>query len=152
MTRRIADLLLAEYLEPSPDVSGEVALSEQPTAALQDADLRDKVGAYRIQSTGQIWRITRKDGTLYVTDHRLKTHALRSLSATRFDPQGPFYSSTQFVFSQQPGDKRPSHISLWMCVCRGRAEFSVFSENDQGDVVALSADYFRVSGVQFEMR
>jgi hypothetical protein len=105
--------VLAEHLKAEPMGAQGVPVNEQPTVALKEADLRDKVGAFRIKKTGQIWQITLKDGTLRLTDHLLATYPLRPLSATRFDPEGPFYASTQFVFSQKVADKRPSLVSQW---------------------------------------
>ncbi len=111
MTQRIADLLLAGSLKPqAPNAQGA---PDEPAAAVKEADLRDKVGAYRIKSTGQIWRITFQDGTLTLTDHLLKSYPLRALSATRFDPEGPFYASTRLVFSRNSTDKHPSLVSQW---------------------------------------
>ena len=124
MTRRIADLLLADHLKPLPRSEKVVPLKDQPTADVKEADLRDKVGAYRLLKTGQIWQIKLENGKLKLTDHLLATHNLRPLSATRFDPDGPFYASTQFVFSQKPGEKRPSFVSEWdEPGNRGRLEF-----------------------------
>jgi hypothetical protein len=75
---------------------------------LKEADLRDKIGAYRMQGTGFIWRITLQDGTLRLTDQFHATSALRPLSATRFDPEGPgFPASAQLIFS------RPAAGSPW---------------------------------------
>lgn len=113
INRKIADLLLADQLQPKPSRPASPPLSEQPTATVDETHLRDKVGAYRMQRSGQIWRISLQEGGLQLTDHLLKTHRLRPLSATRFDPEGPFYASTQFVFSR-PSDAAPwSVTSQW---------------------------------------
>jgi CubicO group peptidase (beta-lactamase class C family) len=101
MNARMADLLLASRLAPLSVKPSERSTSDQPAVQLSEADLREKVGTYRVRSTGHIWRIAIKDGSLHVTDHLLKTHWLRPLGAMRFDPEGPFfYESTQFVFSR----------------------------------------------------
>src|SRR5262249_39684201 len=52
-------------------------------------------------------------GALQVTDHLLAKHRLRALSATRFAPEGPFYASTQFIFSRKAADVPFSFVSQW---------------------------------------
>jgi len=114
MNARMADLLLGSRLAPLPNKPSKLSISDQPTVQLSAADLREKVGAYRVKSTGQIWMIAMKDGSLHVTDHILKTHWLRPLSAMRFDPEGPlFYQSTQFVFTRTGPDSPIRLVSQW---------------------------------------
>ena len=101
MTQRIADLALGDRLAPQASRTPALAASELPTVALKEAELRDKVGAYRTKSSGFIWRITLRDGTLRLTDQFHATCPLRPLSATAFDPEGPgFPATTQLVFSR----------------------------------------------------
>src|SRR5262249_2669129 len=98
MNQRIVDLALGDRLVPQAPRTPARAASELPTVELKEADLRDKVGAYRMKGTGFIWRITLQDGTLRLTDHLQATCRLRPLSATHFDPEGPGFSgSTQLV-------------------------------------------------------
>ncbi len=108
MTQLITDLALADRLAPQAPRTPAPATSGLPAVKVDEAELRDKVGAYRTKYNGTIWRITFQDGTLRLTDAFHATHPLRPLSATRFDPQGPdFPPTTQFVFS------RPAAGSPW---------------------------------------
>jgi CubicO group peptidase (beta-lactamase class C family) len=108
MTHLIADLALGDRLSPQASRTPAPAASELPTVALKEAELRDKVGAYRTKDSGSIRRITLRDGTLRLTDPFHATCSLRPLSPTRFDPEGPGFSPTaQFVFS------RPAAGSPW---------------------------------------
>jgi len=114
MNQRIADLALGDRLRPQSHRTPRRAASELPTVELKEADLRDKIGAYRMKSTGFIWRITLENGTLQLTDHLLATCPLRPLSATRFDPEGPrFFPTTQFVFSRAAADSPRCLTSQW---------------------------------------
>ena len=108
MTQLIADLALGDRLAPQASRTPAPAASELPTVELKEAELRDKVGAYRTKYNGVIWRITLRDGTLRLTDQFHATCSLRPLSATRFDPEGPGFPPTaQLVFS------RPAAGSPW---------------------------------------
>jgi hypothetical protein len=108
MTQLIADLALSDRLAPQASRTPARPASELPTVELKEAELRDKVGAYRTKYNGVIWRITLRDGTLRLTDPFHGTCALRPLSATRFDPAGAGFSpTTQLVFS------RPEAGSPW---------------------------------------
>ena len=64
----IADLALGDRLAPQASRTPAPAASELPTVELKEAELRDKVGAYRMKYNGVIWRITLQDGTLRLTD------------------------------------------------------------------------------------
>jgi CubicO group peptidase (beta-lactamase class C family) len=114
MNQRIADLALGDHLGPRATRTSAGAASELPSVALKEADLRDKVGAYRMKGTGFIWRITLQDGTLRLTDHFQATCPLRPLSATHFDPEGPgFSASTQLVFSGAVAGSPRTLMSRW---------------------------------------
>ncbi len=114
MNARMADLLLASRLVPLPDKPSELSTSDPPTVQLSEAELREKVGTYRVKSTGQIWRIVIRDGALHVIDHLLDAYRLRPLSAMRFDPEGPFfYESTRFVFSRTAVNAAIRLVSQW---------------------------------------
>jgi len=114
MNQRIADLALCDRLRPQASRTPARAASELPTVELKEADLRDKIGAYRMKSTRFIWRIRLQDGTLQLTDHFQATCPLRPLSATRFDPEGPgFSASTQLVFSRAAAGSPRSFTSQW---------------------------------------
>jgi CubicO group peptidase (beta-lactamase class C family) len=114
MNQRIADLALGDRLGPRAARPPARAASELPTVALEEADLRDKVGAYRMKGTGFIWRVSLRDGTLQLTDHFQATCPLRPLGANRFDPEGPgFSASTQLVFSPAVAGSPSSLTSQW---------------------------------------
>jgi CubicO group peptidase (beta-lactamase class C family) len=108
MTQLITDLALGDRLAPETSRTPAPATSGLPTVKLDEAELRDKFGAYRTKYNGTIWRITFHDGTLRLTDAFHATYPLRPLSATRFDPQGPGFPPTaQLIFS------RPAAGSPW---------------------------------------
>ena len=95
INRRIADIALGDRLEPLPSRTTSRPASELPTVELQEADLRDKTGAYRMKKTGFIWRITLQDGDAPVdgpphgdlSSPALERHAFRSReSAGSFPP------------------------------------------------------------------
>lgn len=132
MNQRIADLALGDRLGPQASRTPARAASELPTVELKEADLRDKVGAYRMKSNGFIWRIRLQDGTLQLTDHFQATCRLRPLSATRFDPEGPgFSASTQLVFSRAVAGSPWSLTSQWdEPDHRGRLDFEAVEPVD----------------------
>ena len=108
MTHRVADLALGDRLAPRESRPPSRPTSELPTVELAEAELRDKVGAYRTDYNGMIWRITLRDGTLQLTDQYNATGSLRPLGAARFDPEGPrFFPTAQLIFS------RPTAASPW---------------------------------------
>jgi CubicO group peptidase (beta-lactamase class C family) len=125
MNRHIADLILRDQLLPQPPKNPSADASTLPEVKLADADLLDKVGHYRMKNTRMIWEISLHDGSLQLTDHLLKSHPLRSLSATRFDPAGDFYPTTQFVFARPTSDSPMSFTSEWdEPYNRGKLEFT----------------------------
>jgi CubicO group peptidase (beta-lactamase class C family) len=113
ITRRIADLYLADHLKPEPPGAEGRKTKDEPIIDLPAADLRDKVGAYRMKGAGVFWQISLREGALQLTDHLQGTFPLRPLSASRFRPVGPsrFYTSTVFVFSRPTVDP-PSLLTL----------------------------------------
>jgi CubicO group peptidase (beta-lactamase class C family) len=132
MNQRIADLALGDRLAPQAPRTPARAASELPTVELKEADLRDKIGAYRMKSTGSVWRITLQDGTLQLTDHWKATCPLRPLSAPSFDPEGPgFSASTQLVFSRPVAGSPWSLTSEWdEPDNKGRLEFQAVEPVD----------------------
>jgi CubicO group peptidase (beta-lactamase class C family) len=114
MTQRIADIALGDRLRPQASRTPARAASELPAVELKEAELRDKVGAYRMKGAGFIWRITLQDGTLQLTDQFHATCPLRPLSATSFDPEGPGFSpTTKLVFSRVRSGSPWSLTSRW---------------------------------------
>jgi hypothetical protein len=99
--RQIADLLLADRLQPQPSRPGQQPASDVPEVALSEAQLSRLVGNYRPKGAGgAAWTIGKGSRGLALTDHLRQTIPLRSLSATTLDPDGPqFYATTRFVFS-----------------------------------------------------
>lgn len=97
-TREIADLFLADVLQPLPAAATEAsAFVELPAD-----ELNNKVGAYRLLSEGRIWKLEVKDGDLHVIDPVKKVWRLKPESAVRFRPVGdtPFYQSARFLFQR----------------------------------------------------
>jgi CubicO group peptidase (beta-lactamase class C family) len=124
INRRIADIFLADRLQPKPPGAASKSASDLATVELTDVQLRDAVGAYRLLSMGFIWRIALEDGGLKLIDHLGASHRLRPVGAGRFDPEGPFYASTQFVFSPPAADRPASFVSEWdEPENRGRLDF-----------------------------
>jgi hypothetical protein len=66
-----------------------------------------------MQRTGQIWQIQWNGKSLDMIDHLLGRYPLRPLSALRFDPLGPSYPTTQFVFSRKGEHGEWSFVSRW---------------------------------------
>jgi hypothetical protein len=132
MNQRITDLALGDRLAPQAPRTPARAASELPTVELKEADLRDKIGAYRMKSTGFVWRITLQDGTLQLTDQFKATCRLRPLSATRFDSEGPGFShTTQLVFSRPVAGSPWSLTSEWVEPDnKGRLEFQALEPVD----------------------
>ena len=90
------------------------AASELPTVELMDAlGLAQQGRRLSIKKTGQIWRLSLSDGVLQVTDHLRGTYCLRPVDPTSFDPEGPFYATTQFVFSRTDAGSAWSLVSRW---------------------------------------
>ncbi len=112
MTRRIADIYLADDFEPVPEEH-----SPKPDAVefveLPSADLADKVGAYRMGPQGAISRIELEAGTLRWTDHRGKTFDLRPVSATHFRPSGSPIDHNSFLFARENPTKRYTLTLKW---------------------------------------
>jgi hypothetical protein len=114
MNRRIADLFLADRLQPLTVRPTMRPASELPTVKLNESDLRDKVGAYRVKNRGVIWKIDLRAGGLELTNHLHDKIPLRPLSTTRFDPEGPqYYATTQFIFSPASADGPPTLTTQW---------------------------------------
>ncbi len=113
MNARIADIALAHHLKPRPPGSAIPVASELSTVAVKEADLRDKVGAYRVKSTRLIWRISFHDGKLWLTDASRATRPLRARSATRFDPERAGFPTTQLIFSRSRAGSPWSLTSWW---------------------------------------
>jgi hypothetical protein len=112
INRQIADLFLADALQPLPQRPSRRPVSELPTAEVTESELRDKVGAYRLMGSGIIWKIALQGDSLQMIDHLGKTVSLRPLSATRFDPEG-FYATTSFFFSRMPDGGPMTFTSQW---------------------------------------
>jgi hypothetical protein len=114
MNSQIADIALGDQLKPRPSRPAVLAADKVPTVALKEADLRDKVGAYRVKSTRLIWRISFHDRKLWMTDAFHSTHPLRPVSANRFEPEGaPSFPTTQLIFSQPSAGLPWSLTSQW---------------------------------------
>jgi CubicO group peptidase (beta-lactamase class C family) len=109
-TRELADLVLADRLQPMPKSATDDE-SKEPVQ-LPRAELENKVGAYRLVDEGRIWKVEIVDGDLQVVDPIKKAHKLIPLSATRFlpSPDGRFYKSARFSFHRANVDEPYSMI------------------------------------------
>ena len=96
MNQRIADLALGDRLGPRASRTPAPAASELPAVELKEADLRDKVGAYRMKGTGFIWRITASGRNAPVDGPLPGDLSSPALERHRFRSRGPG------VFSQHP--------------------------------------------------
>ncbi|HUQ70697.1 MAG TPA: serine hydrolase [Planctomycetaceae bacterium] len=108
-TREIADLFLADRLEPVAKAAEDKAEPvELPIAALQAL-----TGAFRAQKNAPVWRTEVREGRLMLVDHLDHAFALQPLSATRFQPVGetPFYPSARFEFTAD-ADGRAKGLTL----------------------------------------
>jgi hypothetical protein len=104
---RIADLALAEKLDPLPAKAAAKAADEKaPT--IPQADLRTKVGAYQ-DEWGGIFRVTLEKGGLWNTNHMGEHYQLHPLSATEFRPEP--YPDDTFVFTR-PSPDQPFSLTL----------------------------------------
>jgi CubicO group peptidase (beta-lactamase class C family) len=91
MSKKIADIYLAEKLEPLAKNTQNVRRQEEHTVTPAD-ELRDMTGAYRAPDR-RIWRCSFKDGKLWMTDHLNNAFVLHPLSTGRFHID-PFPKST----------------------------------------------------------
>jgi CubicO group peptidase (beta-lactamase class C family) len=104
MAERIADLYLAEHLEPQP------AAEVRTIVEVPEAELRDKVGAYYLADEGRLWRVTFKDGKLYNSNDIGETYELQPLGDDRFQPEK--YPTDTFRFARNDGNERYTlHLS-----------------------------------------
>ena len=112
MTRRIADIYLANDFEPVPK-QDEAKPAPVEFVELARADLEDKVGAYRMGPRGAIWRIELEAGTLRWTDHRGNTSDLRPVNATHFRPLGSLIDHNSFLFAREDPSQRYALTLKW---------------------------------------
>lgn len=90
LTRKIADLYLADYLKPT------AAPTEMKFASLPVEELANKVGSYRNRETGTIWKLSVKDGALACEVAGL-VFQLAPLSRTSFVTQkAPLNATVEF--------------------------------------------------------
>lgn len=104
-TREIADLYLADALDPLP--AAPPAGQSEEFVTLPAADIADKAGAYRLVGNGRIWQLTVKNGDLHLVDQFHKAWRLKPLSSTEFRAVGesPFYQSARFHFRRETPDQ-----------------------------------------------
>lgn len=96
--REIADLLLAEDMEPVPTSDGgdtSITFVDLPEQSLQRC-----VGDWRQQGNSPIWRTQLRDGDLHLVDHLDKAFRLWAVGPATFKAVGenPFYESARFAF------------------------------------------------------
>jgi CubicO group peptidase (beta-lactamase class C family) len=64
LANRVADVYLAGQLAPDPAEAASAANASTKFIDLPEAELREKVGAYRNPSTGVMWKVTLEHGKL----------------------------------------------------------------------------------------
>jgi CubicO group peptidase (beta-lactamase class C family) len=113
---RIADLYLANDLEPvQKKVDQEAARrAEDKETAVDEAELRNKVGAFRLRADGRIWRIAFRNDRLLVIDHLNNAIPLIPMGRDRFQPDGGFFHETaRFEFNRVLPESAFSLTSRW---------------------------------------
>jgi hypothetical protein len=114
---RIAGLYLANELGPEPPDEDSDATSRKndKVVGLDERELRDKVGAFRLAVDGRIWKTVLREGTLLVIDHLNEAHPLIPMGRNRFRPQGGFFhESARFVFDRTSPELPFSLTSKWI--------------------------------------
>src|SRR5262249_41010203 len=116
---RIADIYLADQMKGGK--RPQAAAPKYDFVDLADADLADKVGAYRVSRTRMVWTVSVVKGELTLRDRVGETDRWRPLSPTRFrSVEGPHRGTHTLVFERR-ADKR----------------FNVRLEGDEGPNVEL---------------
>jgi hypothetical protein len=110
MAWQIADLYLADKLEPVPPKPGEAVKEkvEKKAPTISEADLQSKVGSYQSEY-GVIFKVTFESGGLWNTNPLGEHYKLHPLSATEFRPDP--YPEDTFVFARPAPDK-PYSLTL----------------------------------------
>ncbi|MDG1895131.1 MAG: hypothetical protein P8J37_09495 [Fuerstiella sp.] len=88
--------------------------SEDEETAVDEAELRNKVGAFRLRADGRIWRIVFRNGRLLVIDHLNNAIPLIPVGRDRFQPDGGFFDETaRFEFTRTSPESPFSLTSRW---------------------------------------
>ncbi|MGE3780691.1 MAG: serine hydrolase domain-containing protein, partial [Pirellulaceae bacterium] len=114
---RIADIYLNKELgPPEPSTDHDAAGREQDhKVRLDDRDLRDKVGAFRLRGEDRIWKIEWSEGQLTLVDHLNEPHPLIPMGRNRFRPLGGFFhESARLVFERTSATAPYSLTSRWV--------------------------------------
>ncbi len=114
---RIADLYLADNLGPEPPSKDKDAAkrAHDNVAKLDESEIRDKVGAFRLRADGRIWKVVLQDGKLFVSDHLNNIHPLIPLGRCRFQPKGGVYhESARFEFTRASPKSPYLMTSYWV--------------------------------------
>jgi len=113
----VADMYLAnEFSSEPPDADTDAAnLNNDKPVELDERELRDKVGAFRLRVDGRIWKIELKDEKLMVVDHLKEAYPLIPMGRDRFRPRGGFFhESARFVFERASLESPYSLTSRWV--------------------------------------
>jgi hypothetical protein len=114
---RIADLYLADSLGPKPldpDSDRDQRALDRETV-VEDRELREFTGAFRLRGEGRIWKIVWEEGKLQLMDHLNEGHPLILLGRNRFRPVGGFFhESARLVFSRSSPESAYSLTSKWV--------------------------------------
>ena len=115
ITSQIADIYLADALEPRPpaDAEDESRLADKVTE-VDERDLQDKTGAYRLRGDRRIWKIVVDQGGLRVIDSLNRSLPLTPMGNNRFRPEGGFFdASSRLVFARSSPDQTFSLTNRW---------------------------------------
>lgn len=106
----IADLYLADLLEPLPEPPADEEIRSEP---LTREELAALAGDYRIDDRS-IWRIIVRDGGLTLIDHLHGEFELAPINRDRFRPVGEtrFYDSARFDFHRDNASGKCDSVTL----------------------------------------
>ena len=114
---RIADMYLSSELgPPERDEDADAANRAQDREVqLNESELKDKTGAYRLRRQGRIWKVVMSDGKLLLVDHLNESHPMIPMGRNRFRPQGGFFQeSSRLVFERTSPESPYSMTSRWV--------------------------------------
>ncbi|MFN8001186.1 MAG: serine hydrolase domain-containing protein [Acidobacteriota bacterium] len=104
LAQRVAEVYLADQLKTPPT---SAATANKPTAiSLTEAQLQDKVGLYRSASSGELLRISLRDGKLRFDPFTPNNFELSPVSADRFLVVAPGQINELIFDTSQPQQKR----------------------------------------------
>lgn len=117
INEKVADIYLSGQLGPEKPRRDKDAANRGRDRQIQvdESELLDKVGAFRLRIDERIWKIVLHDGKLMVEDHMKELVPLVPMGRNRFRPNGGFFHETaRFVFERESPDQPYSLTSNWI--------------------------------------